>query len=347
MSETLAVTATVTRTQPLGENLVRVSAAGPQLWGLPWGPQGPGPRADAYCKVLIPPPGGEHVTVDDSDLVRWRHDYMAASPADRGWMRTYTLRDARTVTLEDRTTVPEIDIDVVLHADHETGHLGPGARWGANAAPGDTTQLLVPSVDSAWWAGWDEQRAAHHDVVIAADETALPAATAIVECADTSIGLDPRRTDFPGPPRTLLVAVEVPTAGDTTTSAGPAALRRGTVEGRSIRVTLDSGAELVWTWLPRDGRQRNELLELWMWEQLERLADTAPVVHHRAPGDPEDEQPTDFVWATASGSGKGPYWFLAGESSTVKSLRRMCVAHGVEKSDISFMGYWKQGHPTE
>ena len=41
------------------------------------------------------------------------------------------------------------------------------------------------------------------------------------------------------------------------------------------------------------------------------------------------------------------YWFLAAESSAVKSMRRMCVSGGVPKADISFMGYWKQGAATE
>ena len=56
---------------------------------------------------------------------------------------------------------------------------------------------------------------------------------------------------------------------------------------------------------------------------------------------------SEFVWATARPEGRGTYWFLAAESSAVKSMRRMCVSGGVPKADISFMGYWKQGAATE
>jgi NADPH-dependent ferric siderophore reductase len=28
----------------------------------------------------------------------------------------------------------------------------------------------------------------------------------------------------------------------------------------------------------------------------------------------------------------------------VRDLRRLLVAHGVDKSDVAFMGYWRRGH---
>ena len=38
------------------------------------------------------------------------------------------------------------------------------------------------------------------------------------------------------------------------------------------------------------------------------------------------------------------YVFIAGESAVIKTLRRICVNDaGLDKGNISFMGYWKRG----
>ena len=345
MSEIQAVMTRVTRTAMVGEHLVRVSVAGPELWGLPWGQAGPGPRADAYFKVIIPAPGQPHVRVDTSDMSRWRQQFLSRPESERGWIRTYTLRDARIVPGE-QGEVPEIDIDVVVHQDENTGEAGPGARWGFEAAVGDTVQLLVPSSTGTWWAGWDEERALRNLVVIAGDETALPAIAATVECLERSVPVRSDAPEAPGAPHTVHVAVEVPSPGDATVQAGPAALSRAHTVDRTQRVTLLGGTELIWTWLPRNGGTRNLALELWLGQ---RLGELPGVVNPAASADPEErgEPDDDVVWASAEPTGQGPYWFLAAESSAVKSLRRMCVSHGVQKTDISFMGYWKRGRATE
>lgn len=108
---------------------------------MPWGEQGPGPRADSYVKVLIPPAGGA-VDVDVADMARWRREFMAAPREEAGWMRTYTVRDATTVELAGQR-VPELAIDVVLHGDPEHG-MGPGAAWGTRSAPGTPPGCSCP-----------------------------------------------------------------------------------------------------------------------------------------------------------------------------------------------------------
>ena len=350
MTEIQAVMTRVTRTEMVGEHLVRVSVAGDELWTLPWGESGPGPRADAYFKLLIPAPGRDHERIDTSDMSRWRQEFLSRPEDERGWIRTYTLRDARVLTGghgDVAEAVPEMDIDVVVHEDEVHGGLGPGARGGSELDPGDTVQLMVPSASGAWWAGWDEHRARNNRVVIAADETALPAAAAIVDCVDRSISLRDDSVHATGAAQSLHVAVEVPVHGDATMPAGPAALSRGVMTDGDIRVTLESGTELTWTWLARgETAARNELLESWLSRQLEGREGTARHAASSAVDEREDDT-GDFVWATADATGAGPYWFLAAESSAVKSLRRMCVAHGVQKTDISFMGYWKRGRATE
>ena len=73
--------------------------------------------------------------------------------------RRYTIAHARPES-------GELDLDVLLHGD------GPGARWGAGAAPGDEVEFQGPR-------GKLELRpAAWH--LLAGDESALPAIVAIV-----------------------------------------------------------------------------------------------------------------------------------------------------------------------
>ena len=345
MTQLACVNATVTAREVLSEHLVRVRVAGEALRELPWGAQGPGPRADSYIKVLIPPTRGGSVAVDVSDMARWRREFMAAPAESSGWMRTYTVRDAATVDLAG-TTVPELAIDVVLHEDPEHG-MGPGAAWGDTVREGDTAQLLVPAGDGPWWAAWDERRAAGQDVVVAGDETALPAISAIVDGIEQGVRVNhPADTPYV-PPRTVTVAVEVPTAGDAVAAAGPRALARAasSADGTELDVVLEGGTELRWTWLPRGARDRNLELELWLWERLSEHARRHWAAGHTELSWWKDE--SEFVWNTARSEGRGTYWFLAAESSAVKSLRRMCVSGGVPKTDISFMGYWKQGTATE
>ncbi|WP_058954809.1 siderophore-interacting protein [Kocuria rhizophila] len=344
MTQLACVDATVTRREELSEHLVRVHVAGEQLRTMPWGEQGPGPRADSYVKLLIPPAGGA-VDVDVADMARWRREFMAAPREKAGWMRTYTVRDATTVELAGQR-VPELAIDVVLHGDPEHG-MGPGAAWGDSVRAGDSARLLVPSEDSAWWAAWDDGRAAGQDVVIAGDETALPAISAIVDGVEKRVRVNRPVDGAYEPPSSITVAVEVPAEADAVPGAGPRALARAAScdEPGAHRVVLDGGTELVWTWLPRGTRERNLALELWLWERLAEHARRYWAVGHTELASWQDE--SEFVWATARPEGRGTYWFLAAESSAVKSMRRMCVSGGVPKADISFMGYWKQGAATE
>lgn len=74
--------------------------------------------------------------------------------------RRYTIRHARPES-------GELDLDVVLHGS------GPGARWGATAAPGDELSFQGPR-------GKLELRSARCHLLIG-DESALPAIAAICE----------------------------------------------------------------------------------------------------------------------------------------------------------------------
>jgi NADPH-dependent ferric siderophore reductase len=79
--------------------------------------------------------------------------------------RRYTIRFARPDT-------GEIDLDIALHGD------GPGADWGANAAPGDEVRFQGPR-------GKLELRPANLHVLVG-DESALPAIACIIEALPDS-----------------------------------------------------------------------------------------------------------------------------------------------------------------
>jgi NADPH-dependent ferric siderophore reductase len=123
-------------------------------------------------------------------------------------------------------------------------------------------------------------------LLLAGDETAVPAICGILEALDESA--------------TGHAFLEVPHIDDV----------------QHVRVP----AGVTVTWLPR-----NEL------PHGERLSDA---VRHWAAGHP----PLHGAF--------GLYAWLAGEAGTVKGLRRFLVREaGLDRSQVSFMGYWRAGRP--
>ena len=58
----------------------------------------------------------------------------------------------------------------------------------------------------------------------------------------------------------------------------------------------------------------------------------------------ETPEPAEREWSLAEASSEGTYVFLAGEAASIKAWRRMCVdGAGIDRSALSFMGYWRQG----
>ncbi len=124
---------------------------------------------DQQVKLYFPRPGQTVPSLPeaDGDLTRWYEAYTAMPEDERPWMRGYTIRahDPR------RNTVT---VDFVLHGD-----AGPATRWALNAAPGDTLGMFGPSAEfdrpvagSIAAADW---------VLLAGDETALPAIGTLIE----------------------------------------------------------------------------------------------------------------------------------------------------------------------
>lgn len=201
--------------------------------------------------------------LDTDDLYAVLGAWRAMPGDERAVMRSYTVR-------EQRSRPGEFDIDFALHEDG-----GPACRWARQAAKGDRVVALGPAVPVN--TGVRFRLPADADsVLIWADETALPAACAILEWlpADTR----------------AQVYLEVPYTGD--------------------RMEPATEADATITWLVRE--------------------EGAPSA-------------VDAVRA-AELPGAAPYVWIAGESGSVKELRRHLVQERrLDRRRVTFVGYWRKG----
>ncbi|MDT0613306.1 siderophore-interacting protein [Streptomyces lancefieldiae] len=163
----------VVRTRRLGPSLTRVTFAGPDLEAFH------SDGRDQSLSLFLPHPGQSAPAVPVELGDGWWQGWRGLPEDVRAVMRSYTLRALRR---DAHGTTTEIDIDFVLHGvgPDAAVEAGPASRWAADAAPGDRVVLLGPAVA--------DNRAIRFRppedtdlVVIWGDETAVPAATAIVE----------------------------------------------------------------------------------------------------------------------------------------------------------------------
>lgn len=283
---------TVTRVQRLSSSFVRITFAGDQLTELG------DDRGDQRVKVILPAPDGS-LDLVDTDGLSWYQDLMAREEARRNPVRTYTSRYVR-------AEQAELDIDFVLHGDE-----GPASRWAASAAVGDDVILCGPNLQHGGpYGGTGFKPAEGTDrFLLVADETAVPAALAILE----------------GLPRGVTGAalLEVPHTDD------------------ALAVDAPTGVQV--RWLPREGAATGTLLEpavrnllqLWLGERA-------------AADESESDLPVDpdgYLWDVPDEAVRGEFYaWLAGEAGVVTRLRRALVReHGVDRRSVAFMGYWRAG----
>ncbi|WP_433138936.1 siderophore-interacting protein [Actinomadura nitritigenes] len=150
----------VLRSAPLGPSMVRVTFGGTCLDGRPGGFAGGG--RDQRFKIFLPHPHQDAPVIpDDRSADTWFADWRALDPAERGIMRSYTVRAQRP---------GELDVDFALHPG---GTSGPASRWASAARPGDRVAVLGPTGPDN--GGCDFRPPPGRPVVIAGDLTALPA----------------------------------------------------------------------------------------------------------------------------------------------------------------------------
>ncbi|MFF2777001.1 siderophore-interacting protein [Streptomyces sp. NPDC058052] len=159
----------VDRTRRLGPSLVRVTFTGEDLKGFAAGGR------DQSLSLFLPHPGQEAPVLpplDDPDMYAILGAWRAMPDDVRAVMRSYTVRAQRTEAEHGENAV---DIDFAVHEDG-----GPACRWAQHAKPGDRVVVLGPAVADNTGVRFRLPEGAD-SVLIWADETALPAASGILE----------------------------------------------------------------------------------------------------------------------------------------------------------------------
>jgi NADPH-dependent ferric siderophore reductase len=296
----------VSNIQRLGASFLRVTFRGEAL--THFAPLG----ADQRVKLVLPAAGaglGAFPLDSDDWYAAWRELPEQGRPV----LRTYTVRAAR-------TELGEIDVDFVVH-----GETGPATRWVLGAGIGDEILIVGPDArsiapGSRAIGGFEFHPGNAGKILLAGDETAVPAICAILESL---------------PPKTKgQVFLEVPTGADILPVRTPGGVTVCWL-ARDIRPDMSRGAILnraVRAWVSEmmpAGRTDDDLA-------LERAADELPAV----------DVDTDMLWevpADADGA-HALYSWIAGEAGCIKELRRFLVRDsGLHRADVAFMGYWREG----
>lgn len=290
----------VARVERLSPSFVRVELASPALadFGVD------GPRYDQRIKLIFPGDGAlpSFAGVDEAWLQAW----FERPPAERGHMRTYTVRDVRGSGPDTRLVV-----DVVLHAGD--GPSGPGARWAERAAVGDRVAVMAPRAGVPF-GGIEFVPGTADRLLLVGDETAVPAVAAILgDLAPDAQGA---------------VFLEVPGSPDVQTVEHPEGVsvtwlpRDGVPRGAALhRAVLDHlGAPVA---VPEVDEVDPDLWETPTYSSSGEEIPDAVVVGH------------DF---------DGLYAWIAGEAKVVTVLRRALVNDlGIDRRQVAFMGYWRVG----
>lgn len=261
-------------------------------------------RFDQRFKMLFPVPGTSiaEIPLEDDWYGAWRDLDNAVRPP----MRTYTVREVR-------AEASEFDVDIALH-----GRLGPASSWALDASVGDQIIVCVPHTGyaSGFHGGVDWRPPAEVDrVLIAADETALPAVSGILE-------------RLPANARGIAV-VEVPDAADAAALSRPP-------RGVDLRVVHRGAAPVGTELVPAVRAAAAELLDppAGSTSDLEDVDIDAGLLW---------EVPTDAQGDSLLA--RAPFYaWLAGEAQPIKELRRHLVSErGVDRKAVAFMGYWRRG----
>ncbi|MGO1068534.1 siderophore-interacting protein [Lysobacter sp. CA199] len=265
---------------------------------------------DQRIKIFFPNAAGELAVPRGED---WYARYRNQSEVSRAPMRTYTVRALR-------CEQGEMDVDFAAHGD-----AGPASRWASRARPGDRVVLLAPHADEADSGGveWNPPRDAR-EVLLIADETALPAVAGILESL----------TRLPRPPK-VRAYIEVPLGADVIELVGP--------------------DDMQIVWLPRAAHAFAESADYG-----QRLIDAIRAARLQPPANDDDnddgaERPLsevdidrEILWEQAAATASSFYAWIAGEAGAVMAIRRHLVGErGFAKSAISFMGYWRKGRVLE
>ena len=271
---------------------------------------------DERIKILLPLPDGSvpppsFFEATPEDPLAWYQKWRTLPAESRNPMRTYTVRKVRPES-------EQIDVDFVIH-----DHAGPAGAFAEAAKPGDQAIIIGPNAQAGGpVAGMDFHPGQSRHLLLLGDETAVPAIAAIM---DSLI-----RDHWQGEGVAL---IEVPAEED----------RLPLPELEGIRV--------IWTTCDESGHGRALI------EAMRNLLEDLPIHSPTAAAAESSKEFTEIdidkelLWETADATQADAsihaddlYAWIAGEATTVRELRRMLVRdRGMDRSNVSFMGYWRQG----
>lgn len=273
---------------------------------------------DQRIKIFFPNAAGELTVPRGED---WYGQYRNQSEVSRAPMRTYTIRALR-------NDEAEMDVDFAAHGDG-----GPASRWATRAQPGDRVVMLAPHAEEDGGGGGVEWKPPQdvREVLLIADETALPAVAGILESL----------SEQAQPPK-VRAYIEVPVGADAIDLVGP--------------------DDMQIVWLPRAAHAFGESVDYG--QRLIEAIRAARLLPHEArggeaAGNGEERGDTnaqlseidvdrEILWEQAAATASSFYAWIAGEAGAVMAIRRHLVGErGFAKSAISFMGYWRKGRVFE
>ncbi len=282
----------VTEVRDLSPTFARITVSGPRLDRVK--PTG----RDQRIKIFLPLPDVGVTTVPTGE--DWYAAWRGLPDEHRNPMRTYTVRAVR-------PSERELDLDVVRH-----GPSGPAGAWIERARPGDELVVCAPNLSYEGDAGgidFDPPRGVRR-VLLAGDETAVPAIASILETLPDDVGGH--------------VVVEVPCVEDLEVIPTHAGVERWVVVRGAVR-----GAALV--------------------DAVREVAPGLVAVTRPVADLDDVDVDADLLWEVPRDDASSvrtaeAYAWLAGEAAVIKSLRRYLVSElGWDRTAVAFMGYWRDG----
>ncbi|SEC03886.1 NADPH-dependent ferric siderophore reductase, contains FAD-binding and SIP domains [Paramicrobacterium humi] len=285
---------TVGRVRRLSPHFTRITFTGDELDHF--GTEG----LDQRIKIVLPLAATGFDTFPSGP--DWYGAWRQLPDEQRNPFRTYSIRAIR---CDQR----ELDVDFVSHGDG-----GPASAWAATARAGDRAVVVGPDAragESRVGISWNPGAARH--LLIAGDETAVPAVSAILaQLPSDAVGR---------------VFLEVPSAAD------------------MLEVRAPEGVHVHW--LPRAvpdadyGMRLVDAVRGWVREHVREVSATRIEL-----GDIDID--AEILWDVPDpASAPGPedmYAWIAGEAGAVKTLRRFLVSEtGLDRRAVAFMGYWRLG----
>lgn len=304
----------VSAIQELSPTFLRLTLSGPDLARFGVG----GHPLDLRIKIVVPPttpsPRTDAPTTDPLASLRPGALVSDADAADwyKHWLQIpEQVRGVlRTYSVRDfRPALHPGNLTAYPELDVDVvRHVGGRASDYLRALViGDTLELLGPNRDLVGpeWGGIAFRPGGSRHLLLAGDETAAPAILSILSALPAQFTGDG--------------LIEVPHEGDIQPH-----ITRSSVQVR---------------WLVRGSAESGTLLD-------PAVRETVTPPPFLAPGEEPEEIDidADLLWETSSGGSLPFYAWLAGEAGVIKQLRRYLVGEaGLDRSQVSFMGYWRRG----